>query len=69
MKKFSPVVYISSLAIVVITLLECVALMKGIDGKVLTASVSAITGITTFCVGYFKNPKRKEVKNESIEIE
>lgn len=37
--------YFPTLAVVAIVIMECVALMNGIDGKVLTGSVAVVSGI------------------------
>jgi len=48
-------------AVICITIIEIVALLKGIDGKVLTLCVAAITGIVGYKFGDIKAIIRKLV--------
>jgi len=49
------------ISILSITMLELMALHKGIDGKILTMSISSIT----FLIGLMYNNKKGDPKNEN----
>ena len=47
----SNIFFVAGIAIVGLTALGCMALSKGINGKVLTTITGAITGVVGFCLG------------------